>query len=65
MNTPKLRLVPAPSPSDLWVAAVRREIEPSTLTFLTRAAGAPGRVTVPASVGEWIVALRRESPAAA
>ena len=65
MNATQLRVLPAPSPSDLWVAAVRREIEPSTLTFLTRAAGAPGPVTTPASVGAWIAARRRETPAAA
>jgi hypothetical protein len=62
MNTPTLRLVPAPSPSDLWVAAVRREIAPSTLSFLTRGTRAPvGRA--PASVDAWIMAVRREQAA--
>jgi len=63
MTSPQLRLLPAPSPADLWVAAVRREIAPSSLTFLTRAPRAVGGA--PASVGAWISALRREVPAAA
>jgi hypothetical protein len=63
MNAPQLRLLPVPSPSDLWVAAVRREIEPSTLTLLTRAVSAPGPVSALASVDAWIAALRREDAA--
>jgi hypothetical protein len=63
MNAPHLRLLPAPSPTDRWIAAVRREATSGDLGFLTRPTAV--RVTPPTSVAEWIATIRREGPAAA
>jgi hypothetical protein len=64
MQSPQLRLLPAPSPADLWIAALRGDLAPSTLTFLMR----PSRTGVsggsaPTSVDAWIAAVRREQAA--
>ena len=64
MHAPRLRLLPAPSPADRWIAAVRREIAPADLAVVIGAPSAPVRGRRPSPVAAWVAAVRRELPAA-